>query len=190
MKIRAPFLIAIAVCMLALAAMSAMKWLDSREDALAESEARVAEASRTVGEVLTLRSQRERASLRARPQQDLASRLHDTLAASGAGTGLLSEVAAHTGGTTPTAGADGRYSLQQMRVSLKSAKLIDLGKFLDRWRSTQPLWTVTSVDLSRATPSAPTAPGARKPPSDERFNATIVLTSSYVSAKRTGNPRP
>jgi hypothetical protein len=190
MRIRLPFIVGIAVCTTALSATMAVKWLDARQAALREAETRVADTARTVGEVLTLRTQRERASLRARPQQDLATRLHETLAASGAGTGLLSEVAASSSDGAAVGASDGRYSLQQMRVSLRSAKLADLGKFLDRWRSTQPLWTVTSVDLSRATQSAPTTPGAAKSPPDERFNATIVLTSSYVSAKRTGNPKP
>lgn len=185
MRLRLRYAVAIALCACALAVTVSAKWIAAHEDALAEAEVRADAAARTVGEVLSLRGLKERSSLRARPPQDLTARLNETLKSSGAGTGLLSEVAAH-GGAAAGSG-DGKYALQQMRVSLKGAKLSDLGKFIEHWRATQPLWAVTSVDLSRTQQVA--TPGA-KAPHDERFNATIVLTSSYVSARRTGSQTP
>ncbi|MBL9140567.1 MAG: hypothetical protein JNK53_01760, partial [Phycisphaerae bacterium] len=144
---------------LALGAVSTARWLGSRHAALDEAEMRAGETARSVGEVLSLRGRTERASLRARPQQDLVARLNRTLSECGAGSGIVSTVAAH-GGTTadakagqaggaPASSGGSRYATQQVRVSLRGLRLEDLGKFLDRWRATQPLWTVAAIDLSR-----------------------------------------
>lgn len=187
----AMLLVLVGASALALGATLAMRHLDSRRDALVEAEARVADTARTVGEVLALRGRRERASLQARPQQDLVARLNRTLGESGASGGVVSNVAPHGGaasrGAAPSAGTGGRYAVQQVRATLRGLRLDELGRFLERWRETQPLWTVVAIDVTR--PQSIVQAG-QKPPTDERFDASIVLATQYVAPGRDARSHP
>jgi len=193
---RAVLLVLVGLSALTLGATLAMGHLDARREALAEAEARVADTARTVGEVLALRGKRERASLRARPPQDLVVRLNRTLTDCGSG-GVVSNVAAHGGqpGSSrsqpqaggPGSGGGGRYATQQVRATLRGLRLDELGRFLERWRDTQPLWTVVAIDVTR--PQSIVQAG-QKPPTEERFDASIVLATQYVAQGRDGRNSP
>ncbi|MFO0826729.1 MAG: hypothetical protein U0572_01160 [Phycisphaerales bacterium] len=159
--------------------------LESRRAALAERESLAADAARDVATVLELRGKRERASLRERPRQDLIARvrtvMRETSLAEAAFAGIQSEGDAPAG--EGAAGEAAGFRAQSMRLSLHGVALAELGRFLARWRESQPLWTPTSIEL------LPVAarPGRQSKEEDaavERFDSTIVLASVYVAPAR------
>lgn len=155
--------------------------LESRRAELAERESLAADAAQDVRTVLELRGKRERASLRERPRQDLIARVRATMKetslADSAFAGIQAEGDGPVGERSPGDAAE--FRAQSMRLSLRGVALADLGRFLARWRESQPLWTPTSIELL---PVAATQ-GKRKEEvgSAERFDSTIVLVSVYVA---------
>jgi hypothetical protein len=181
------YIVAIVACAAMLAAAASWRWIEARELALREAEARADEAARAVAEVLSLRGQRERASLRAVPKQDIIKRISDTLAACGVDKSVQWEVAAEASVTGAREGREaGRYTEQVTRLSLRNIRLADLGKVLSHWRQSEPLWTISGISLVRVVPTV--TPGTKAPP--ERFDTSLVLSAPYVSTKRPGTPNP
>ena len=185
------YLAMMGVCAVALVAAVAGRWLGSCEDRLREAEASAADASRVVSEVLQLRGQRERASLRAQQKQDVLARILDTVAACGIEKGVQWEVAPGSGGRSASGGdvggsggsggSGGRYAQQTMRLSVRNVRLQDLGRFVERWRVAQPLWTISGFDLVRV---VPTVSASSKAPQGERFDAGITITAPYIAPSR------
>ena len=186
--IAARYVITIAVSAALLGGVAAARSLDSRRSALAERESLAAGAAEDVSTVLELRGRRERASLRERPKQDLIARVRGVLKelslADAAFAGIQAEGDGPVGGAATDAGGVGGFRAQSMRLSLHGVALADLGRFLARWRESQPLWTPTSIELlpvaGRAGKEKDKDAGAV-----ERFDASVVLVSVYVARNAT-----
>jgi hypothetical protein len=138
----------------------------------------IASARHDVDRLAELRGRRDRASLAQEPQQDVIKRVNAVLVEAGVDPRLFEGLAADSDapltGAAAGSGATGQYRRQSVRVSLKSIELGDLGRFLARWRQTQPAWTPTRIDLLRpATAAPPGAAGAA------RFEANLVLSTIY-----------
>ncbi|MBX3356676.1 MAG: hypothetical protein KF724_13355 [Phycisphaeraceae bacterium] len=152
-------------------------WARSQTTALRAREAAAHSVAEDARQVLSLRSLRQRASMGERPRQDLITRINETMSAVGIPRGALGGVTTDTDGPISSA-ADlapgGELRAQAMRVALKGIQPQQLGAFLEHWRETQPLWTPTNIEMSRA-PSKDAAPGA------ERFDISLVLSVLYVA---------
>ena len=162
-------------------------WCRAQSRRLEDRLASVHEVAGNAVQVLSLRGRQERASLGERPKQDLIARANSTLSAVGISRSVLAGVTTEADGAAPIAASrqsgsggslpGGEVRAQAMRVAFKGIEPQQLGAFLERWRDTQPLWTPTSIELSRAN-SKETTPGA------ERFDASIVLSVIYLAPAR------
>jgi len=136
-------------------------------------------------QVISLRGRQERASLGERPKQDLIARVNATLSAVGIPRNVVSGVTTEADGSAPLPPSrpsggvplPGEIRGQAMRVAFKGIQPQQLGAFLERWRESQPLWTPTSIEITRAS-----AKGSAS--GEERFDASVVLSVIYLSPAR------
>jgi len=174
----------IGVC--ALAVPSSWFWSRAQSAALDARLSSCRDLAANAEQVLTLRGREERASLGERPKQDLIARVNATLAAVGIPRNALGGVTTEADGTAPmttpgrtgtgaASDSGGEVRAQAMRVSLKGVQPSQLGAFLEKWRETQPLWTPTSFEVTRAN---------SKDPATERFDASLVLSVIYLAPPR------
>ncbi len=181
----------------AFAAASVSAWLSGREEALWTREALAVDAARDAERVLAMRGMRERASLRPRPAQDLATRLGSALAALGLPRESLDRLTLDSdspAGAAPPGGRGPAFRVQSMRVSLRRLRLADVGRLLARWRESEPLWTPTSIELARSESPRPAggagsaAKGTKQAnaagvagAAEERYDVTLVLAAVYAA---------
>jgi hypothetical protein len=141
--------------------------------------------------------------LRPRPEQDLATRIASTLREIGAPRESMDRLSLESDAPASGSGGDAggvAFRTQTMRVSLRRLQLVELGRFLSRWRQEQPLWTVVSIGLARSSPAggggpsrgdaarvievdAPRSDGesATLAVVDERFDVALLLAATYAA---------
>ena len=78
-------------------------------------------------------------------KQTLASRVASVLAASGLPRSSLADLSPQTQQALSKSAAVAR---DRATLTLASITLPQLGRFLNSWQQTQPLWTVTTLDIS------------------------------------------
>lgn len=81
------------------------------------------------------------------PQTDGSTLVSSALQQSGLAANLLRDVIAE--GDVPA--GDG-YVRRGFRITLDPVEPVQLGKFLQSWKRSQPLWTVARIDLTRVAP--------------------------------------
>ncbi len=167
------------IVLTALSATALLLAISSKRLAAAEDRRQVAvtvlqSTTADAQEVIGLRSQQQQIAHAEQPENDLIARVNITLDRAALGDESLgglrkeadSAIASRSGAET----AD--YYKQSFRLNLKSLSPAELGRFLAAWRETQPLWTVTRIDLTHQRGRGKTG---------DKYDATIVLTAVYVA---------
>lgn len=186
--IRSSYLLAAGIAMAALLAALAGSWLRAKEASLVEREDRTEATMRQIREVLELRALRDRASADVEPEANLTSLVLNALRGASVPEDAFRGLAVE-GGTMAlprTSSSGPGYLLRRASVRLSGVRLPDLGRFLDRWRTEQPLHVVTAIDLAR---SRGAGRGGENSGSEERFDATLVL-STYVVVRDNSRAGP
>ncbi|MFK7960842.1 MAG: hypothetical protein AB8G96_09985 [Phycisphaerales bacterium] len=158
---------------------------------LAQSEARLQAAERTLAEIQTLAAQRRDletttadVAMGARPTDDIQTPLILTLEDLALERSLFRKIeeVEHRSLDEDAAASNGLdVRRQSMLVELKAAPLADVGRLLAAWRIRQPAWTPSRLTLTAARP-ARGRPGSTPPPP---YALEMTLTSIYVD--RTGD---
>ncbi|MCC6228411.1 MAG: hypothetical protein IT432_04205 [Phycisphaerales bacterium] len=113
-----------------------------------------------------------------RSSGDLASRMTAVLASCGLHSSTLGSVLPEPPVELPSAGGVHR-TRQIARVSLEKLTLPALGRILDTWRSAEPAWAITAIDLSAAPGTKALAPGEDR---QLRLRATLTLEAVFSDA--------
>jgi hypothetical protein len=193
---RSGYLVGIVASALLLSVAGAVSWLGSKRDALAERESLAQSTADDVRTVLSLRSQRDRASLEPQADANLTKLVRSAMREAGVAESAFVSLSPEGSGTPLASAADSgpKYLIRRSSVRLRQLRLDEIGRVLDRWRGSQPLYAVTSVDLTRV---GQRGLGDAGKPSDaeERFDVTLVLTTYVVArengaASRDAGPRP
>ena len=168
--------------LLVLAAAMLILVINSRRLTAAENELDAARKSLNAAmtdarEILQLRAQRQRIAHAEHPTQDVIARINSVIAEAGLPSRCFKSLTPSSNTVINNAGgsaSDGtiKYRRQSLRLSLEDLEPPELGRFLTRWRSTQPLWTITSIELAHQRSRNRT---------DGRYDITIILTALYVA---------
>lgn len=158
------------VCVLALF-MSASGYLAARRERGAASETLVLRRAQA-DELTSLR--RATAAL-PRSSGGLVSRMTAVLASCGLPSQTLVSVLPETPVELPSPSGLTR-TRQVARVSLDKLTLPALGRVLDTWRSAEPAWVITAIDLSAVPVAKAPAPGEDR---QLRLRATLTLEAVF-----------
>lgn len=192
--IRSSYVAGVVAAAALLSIAAAGSWLSQKRDALAERESLAQTTADDVRTVLSLRSQRDRATLEPQADANLTKLVRAAMRDAGVAESAFVSLSPEGSGTPlVSATAEGpKYVIRRSSVRLRQLRLDEIGRVLDRWRVSQPLYAVTSVDLARVAgkgPSEPPRAGTSVPvrtdQTDERFDVTLVLTT-YVVARDNG----
>lgn len=113
---------------------------------------------------------------RGRPSGGLASRLAQTVAACGLPQSALHNVTPEL--ESPLTSRGRPLHRATARLTLEPVTLPELGRFLHQWRTVEPTWTVSSVDL---------APSNRPAGEQQKaLRAAIVIETVFAPEVRTG----
>ncbi|CAG0964974.1 hypothetical protein GPROT1_01104 [Gammaproteobacteria bacterium] len=113
-----------------------------------------------------------------RSSGDLASRMTAVLASCGLPSSALGSVLPEPPVELPSPSGVHR-TRQVARVSLERLTLPALGRILDTWRSAEPAWAITAIDLSAAPLAKALAPGEDR---QLRLRATLTLEAVFGDA--------
>ncbi|MGH7245259.1 MAG: hypothetical protein ACREJD_17740 [Phycisphaerales bacterium] len=105
------------------------------------------------------------------PSQLLLAMVSDAGASTGISASAIKSVEGER--DRPVAGAPPAFKQQSLRVQFESVPLPDLGRFLQRWRATNPTWPATSIDLSPA--------NSGRPDPIVKWNSRLVFENVYLS---------
>lgn len=192
--IRSNYVVGVVASAALLSFAAAGSWLGQKRDALAERESLAQTTADDVRTVLSLRSQRDRATLEPQADANLTKLVRAAMRDAGVAESAFVSLSPEGSGTPlVSATAEGpKYVIRRSSVRLRQLRLDEIGRVVDRWRTSQPLYAVTSVDLTRVTAKGSGDPGragagapARLDQADERFDVTLVLTT-YVVARDNG----
>ena len=83
--------------------------------------------------------------------------------------------------TPETESAHGTTGLRRQvaKLTLDSLTLPELGRFLQEWRSAEPVWTVSSLDI---TPAPARKRAAAAEPTDRPLRAVITIETVFATA--------
>jgi hypothetical protein len=123
-----------------------------------------------LAEVRRLRSQRERAALKAQPANDLIARVNATLDATGVPASSFRGQSPEA--DTPLSGASANMRKQSVRLSFQGWSTAQLGAFLDQWTRNQPLWQAARIDLTHQ----------RDQPDRPQYDVQITVSALYCDA--------
>ncbi|MCC7173129.1 MAG: hypothetical protein IT459_21955 [Planctomycetes bacterium] len=181
-RTRPTYVVGVAAAALLLAGSSARMWLSAKHDALVESERLAQSTADDIARVRSLRTREERAALEPEGDANLTRLVRSALIASRVGEGAF--VSLGSEGTVSQPGRDGSAGFSSRRTSLKlkGLRLDELGRFLERWRETQPVHVVTSIELTRSGAGRQGQRADTLHQAEERFDAAVVLTT-YVVAR-------
>lgn len=143
--------------------------------AAASAEASARSLRLDVTTVERLRLGRETLALHPRPAADVVTEVQGVLAEAGIPSRHFESLVPE--GDERVAGSEAALRRQGVRLTLSELPLADLGRFLDRLRTSAPLWTATSIELIRG-PSAP--------PEGNVFGVQVQLSATYTAAANPG----
>ena len=143
----------------ALLAWSGHRYLQQRGDATTATGGFKAVVDQAT-ELTTLRSEAPPESRRARPAPGIAARLAGVVAVAGLPQNSLQNVTPELESPVNAGSGAFAYRRSAVRLTLDPITLPELGRFLQEWRSAEPVWTVTTIDL---TPTSQLAKGQQKP---------------------------
>lgn len=119
------------------------------------------------------------------PSEDLLARVRSTLDRSGIPASSLQRLSRRGDAAVAGAGNSGAfpYRTRTEVLTLTQTRLPELGRFLDEWGRTQPLWTVTAIDLreSRGGTSGREA-------SAGSYTVQMTLSTTYVQTGQGATP--
>lgn len=179
MTLRTPYVLALLSGAVLLAIALATGRLRSARATESAALVRLTDAQADARELIALRSQAERIGSGRRAPEDVTARLHSALLASGLPTSRLADYREASDTELPGHGDGPRYRRQSIRFTLAPIELPELGQFLDHWRSAEPLWTPTSIEMNRAGASR------RARNTSDGYSASITIAATYVD--RTGS---
>lgn len=117
------------------------------------AEAALVALTRDAQEIADLRARPERLAQVERPTQDTLARLTAALAEAGLPSVRLRDLTRDSDGMPAPAGA----RRQSLRFTLEPVTIPQLGSFLEQWRSSQQLWTMSRIELAHSgAPEHPT----------------------------------
>lgn len=130
-------------------------------------------------ELVRLRHAAKDSSLSNRPQSGLAGKVSQALSRSGLPGSVMQSL-------SPEAESSDRATgvvRQHVTLTLAGLSLPQVGKFLDAWRSSEPDWVVSGLDLSPA--------GAGTPGADLPLRVVITMDAMFKDSPRmpAGVPR-
>jgi type II secretory pathway pseudopilin PulG len=171
----------IVILLLTAAAVALFLTNSARRLSAAETDRNVAQTAlhavvRDAQEVVELRAMRQKIARAEHPTHDVIARINATLADAGLPLecmrGLMPE--ADLALTTDAVGSDrgGRYRTQSLHLTVQGLEPRELGCFLARWQATQPMWTVTRIDLTHERSRNSTS---------TRYDASIMLAAIYIA---------
>lgn len=128
-----------------------------------------------IEELQRLRARRPAISAGKRPQPNVYAHLTDALVEAGVPTQSLKEVSPGEDASVKVEGAAGNYRRQSMRVTLEAVTLPQTGRFFDVWRSRQPEWTVTSIQITPVTGKDQPRQAAQRP-----IRVQLVMEATYL----------
>ena len=121
-----------------------------------------------------LRSKQQMIAEQKRPDQDVIARVN----------AMLSEAELPLnsfGGLRPEADAElpnsfagsVTYRRQSVRISINELTIREIGDFVSRWCSTQPLWVLTRIELTHS----------RNGKNADRYDLSLLLSATYVAQR-------
>jgi len=145
----------------------------------AQSEARAAAATyeqtrRTAAEVIALRNTRPTVAVGKRPEPGIYGQFTDALVDAGEPTSVLTNLSPDADSSVTIGGSAARKR-QCVRVTLEGVTLPGLGRVMNAWRSAQPEWTVTQVQLTPTSQSEPLPGNAPRP-----LRVTLLMEAIYL----------
>lgn len=173
---RTPFIALLCLGAVSLTASIGATRLRLAQHRVDDAQGRLDRVTADAREVVELRAVGASAALGEPPQEDLLARLTHAASACGLQRSVIRGV--RLDADRPTAG-DPLYRQRRFTATLQPIDPPALGRFLDRWRSTEPVWSISSIALNveRARRPAGVAPS---------YAATIQLTATYA-AEAAGN---
>lgn len=107
-----------------------------------------------------------------RPDQDVIARVNSVLAEAGIPSDRFGGLRPESDAALPssTQGVS-IYRRQSVRVTLNDLSVQQIGQFLSRWISNQPLWVPTRIELTHS--------GDSKNPAN--YAVSMILSATYVS---------
>lgn len=135
-----------------------------------ESRAALTLVTQQANELVQLRHAAKDSSLPARPESGLAGKVSQALSRSGLAPSVMQSL-------SPEAESSDRGLVRQhVTLTLAGPTLPQVGKFLDAWRSNEPNWVVSGLDLSPA--------GAGTPGADLPLRAVITMDAMFKDTPR------
>jgi hypothetical protein len=166
------------VLMWAILMMSAivLAWAGHRW-AMARTEANIAIrqlalVSADVKEIAGIKASSPPESRRSRPAPGLATRVADVVSKAGLPQAALQNLSPET---ESAAGAGLRK--QAAKIMMDGMTLPELGRFLNEWRNAQPLWTVSSIDITPTPTPAKTRQASG--PTDRPLRAVLGIETIF-----------
>lgn len=135
-----------------------------------ESSAALTLVTQQASELVRLRHAAKDSSLPIRPESGLAGKVSKALSRSG----LASSVMQSLSPEAESGDKAGGVVRQHATLTLSGLTLPQVGKFLDAWRTNEPDWTVSGLDLS---PAGTGTPGADLP-------LRVVVTMDAIFKER------
>jgi hypothetical protein len=161
----------IAACSLALLIWAGQRYYTARsESGVALRQLALVSADATA--LSSLRAAAPPETRRRRPPPGLATRLADVISKSGLPPSALQNLTPET----ESAYANTGLKRQVAKLTLEGLTLPDLGRFLQEWRTAEPLWTVSAIDIT---------PGARRravpgQASDRPLRAVLTIETIFA----------
>lgn len=166
-----PALAGLLVCLLALAASG--RRLARAEERAASAGARLDLARAQAAEIRDLRGRRERVESRERPKQDVIAQLNAALAEVGIRSDALTELEPLSDAAVARPGErTTAYRRQSVSATLEGLTARQIGAFLGEWRTSQPAWVPTRVELYHV---------KNQPEPALLYSARLVLTAVHVA---------
>ncbi len=179
---RPPIVLALVIAAASLAGAVAWNRLSTAIQAADNARRDYLSVERDGREVIRLREERATASLGEPPQDDLVARLGQIASESGLSRGMVRNVERVSDRSIGETRGERGFRRRDVRVTLEPVGPADLGRFLEQWRRSQPLWTVSNIDLE--------ARRGRVQTGAPRYIARLQLSAAYAATTPSGTPSP
>jgi len=132
------------------------------------------DVARDAGELIGLRTNQEVVSINPRPKENVYALLSNAVAASGIPLSVLRDLTPEADRAMDAGRDPGQAGLriQSMRLLLEPCSLAEFGRFAAVWRSEQPSWNFTSIELSHV-----------QGRTDDTYSCRVVMSAMYVASK-------
>ncbi|MCG3123897.1 MAG: hypothetical protein GIKADHBN_02335 [Phycisphaerales bacterium] len=156
-----------------------------------------------LGELASLKARYPAFAASDAPTEDLTRRVSRVISAAGLASSVLSNVSPDSdqpASSATSAGGTPLYLRRSARLTLEGVTMPQLGRFLEAWRTAEPGWVVTSIDLAATsgssggsrikTPEGGAAPGRDRPLRALLAVEAIVAAGTGAEAEAPGTGLP